>query len=233
MPMSEAFSISFILFFLSPLYFNKTLLHKSSEWSSLFSGPGLNSSPLGAKNPGVLAWFNNNLSSPGAWSSPWRQGYVGWVCLLPGPPGTATQGCVLGPRGARRTCLCGWRVVSGETCSMLRCSWDQSTPSLQLWVLRLRTPVPAVSTLCDVESTDTPGEERASNGPGSTPAPAPGTGHLGRRKHETSSQRSLLHSPSSDLGRLTAQRCQQDGEWPDRPSSFGLKLTFRELGQWR
>ena len=39
---------------LSPLYFNKTLLHKSSEWSSLVSGPGLNSSPPGAKNPGVI-----------------------------------------------------------------------------------------------------------------------------------------------------------------------------------
>ena len=43
--MSEAFS---------PLYFNKTLLHKSSERSSLFSGPGWNSSPLEAKNPGVF-----------------------------------------------------------------------------------------------------------------------------------------------------------------------------------
>ena len=41
---------------LSPLYFNKTLP------SSLVSGPGLNSSPPGAKNPGVFAWFNNNLS---------------------------------------------------------------------------------------------------------------------------------------------------------------------------
>ena len=46
MPMSEAFSIS--------LYFNKTLLHRSSERSSLVSGPGLNSSPPGAKNPGVV-----------------------------------------------------------------------------------------------------------------------------------------------------------------------------------
>ena len=36
---------------LSPLYFNKTLLHKSSERSSLISGPGLNSSPPEAKNP--------------------------------------------------------------------------------------------------------------------------------------------------------------------------------------
>ena len=34
----------------SPLYFNKTLLHKSSEWSSLVSGPGLNSLPE-ARNP--------------------------------------------------------------------------------------------------------------------------------------------------------------------------------------
>ena len=44
MSMSEAFSIS--------LYFNKTLLHKSSELSSCVSGPRLNSSPPEAKNPG-------------------------------------------------------------------------------------------------------------------------------------------------------------------------------------
>ena len=30
---------------------------------------------------------------------------------------------------------------------------------------------------------------------------------------------------------LTAHRCQQDGEGPDRSSSFGLKLTFRGLGE--
>ena len=36
---------------LSPLYFNKTLLHKSSERSSLVSVPRLNTSPLEAKNP--------------------------------------------------------------------------------------------------------------------------------------------------------------------------------------
>ena len=47
---------------LSSLYFNKTLLHKSSERSSLVSGPGLNSSPPEAKDPGVFVWFNNNLS---------------------------------------------------------------------------------------------------------------------------------------------------------------------------
>ena len=45
MSMSEAFSL---------LYFNKTLLHKSSEQSSLVSGPGLNSSPPEAKNPTVF-----------------------------------------------------------------------------------------------------------------------------------------------------------------------------------
>ena len=45
MSMSEAFSL---------LYFNKTLLHKSSERSSLVSGPRLNSSPPEAKNPGVF-----------------------------------------------------------------------------------------------------------------------------------------------------------------------------------
>ena len=54
---------------LSPLYLNKTLLHKSSERSSLVSGPRLNSPP-GAKNPGVFVWFNNNLSSWGLIQDP-------------------------------------------------------------------------------------------------------------------------------------------------------------------
>ena len=49
---------------LSPLYFNKTLLHKSSERSSLVSGPGLNSSPPEAKNPGGFSWVSNNFSIP-------------------------------------------------------------------------------------------------------------------------------------------------------------------------
>ena len=39
------------------------MLHKSSEWSSLVSGPGLNLSPPEAKNPGVL-YFSNSLSLP-------------------------------------------------------------------------------------------------------------------------------------------------------------------------
>ena len=39
---------------LSLLYFNKTLLQKSAEWSSLISGLRLNSSPPEAKNPGVF-----------------------------------------------------------------------------------------------------------------------------------------------------------------------------------
>ena len=47
---------------LSSLYFNKTLLHKSSELSSFVPGPGLNSSPPEAKNPGIFAWFRNSLS---------------------------------------------------------------------------------------------------------------------------------------------------------------------------
>ena len=52
---------------LSPslLYFNKTFLHKSSEQSSLVTGPGLNFSPLEAKNPSVFhgsaATFHNSL----------------------------------------------------------------------------------------------------------------------------------------------------------------------------
>ena len=36
------------------LYFNKTLLHKSSEQPSLVAGPRLNSSPLEVKNPGAF-----------------------------------------------------------------------------------------------------------------------------------------------------------------------------------
>ena len=36
------------------LYFNKTLLHKSSEWSSLVTGTRLNCFPPEAKNPGVF-----------------------------------------------------------------------------------------------------------------------------------------------------------------------------------
>ena len=36
------------------LYFTKTLLHKSSEWSDFVSGPGLNSSLPEAKNPGIF-----------------------------------------------------------------------------------------------------------------------------------------------------------------------------------
>ena len=39
---------------LSLLYLNKTLSHKSSEWSSLVSGHEWNSSPSEAKNPGVF-----------------------------------------------------------------------------------------------------------------------------------------------------------------------------------
>ena len=58
---------------LSLLYFNKTQLHKSSEWSSLVSGPGLNSSPPEAKNPNVFLWFSNNLSL-----SSWTAELVGW-----------------------------------------------------------------------------------------------------------------------------------------------------------
>ena len=44
MSMSEALSI----------HFNKTLSHKSSEQSSLVTGPRLNSSPPQAKNPGIF-----------------------------------------------------------------------------------------------------------------------------------------------------------------------------------
>ena len=61
---------------LSPLYFNKTLLHKSSERSSLVCGPRLNSSPPEAKNPGVFAWFNNFSNLP-AMQETWVR-FLGW-----------------------------------------------------------------------------------------------------------------------------------------------------------
>ena len=63
MPMSEAFSIS-------QLYFNKTLLHKSSERSSLVSGPRLNSCPPEAKNPASYrsATTFHNDNQRGSWS---------------------------------------------------------------------------------------------------------------------------------------------------------------------
>ena len=57
---------------LSPLYFNKPLLHKSSERSSLISGPGLNSSPPEAKNPGVFVWFSTTLHLYVLFRLPWR-----------------------------------------------------------------------------------------------------------------------------------------------------------------
>ena len=46
---------------LSLLYFNKTLLHKSSQRSSLVTGPGLNSSSLETKNPGVFRGSATNF----------------------------------------------------------------------------------------------------------------------------------------------------------------------------
>ena len=50
LPPSDAYVRSFLYL----LTLNKTLLHKSSERSSLVSGPRLNSSPPGAKNPRVV-----------------------------------------------------------------------------------------------------------------------------------------------------------------------------------
>ena len=45
MSMSETFSL---------FYFNKSLLHKSSEQSNLITGPEMKSSPPEAKNPGIF-----------------------------------------------------------------------------------------------------------------------------------------------------------------------------------
>ena len=63
LPPSDAYVRSFLYL----LYTSTKLLHKSSERSSLISGHRLNSSPQGAKNPGVFTWLNNNLS----WSNIW------------------------------------------------------------------------------------------------------------------------------------------------------------------
>ena len=72
----ELVAIAFSM--LSPLYFNRTLLHRSSEGSSLISGPQLNSSPLEAKNPGVFGSFSNNLSSWGLIRDSSGQGKDTW-----------------------------------------------------------------------------------------------------------------------------------------------------------
>ena len=51
LPPSDVYVRSFLYLF---LYFNKTLLHKSSEWSRLVSGHRSNSSPLEATNHSVI-----------------------------------------------------------------------------------------------------------------------------------------------------------------------------------
>ena len=67
MSMSEAF--------LSLLYLNKTLSHKSPEWSSLVTGPGLSSSPPEAKNARVFH------SSATTWISVVLGGKKWWLRL--------------------------------------------------------------------------------------------------------------------------------------------------------
>ena len=69
---------------LSPLYFNKTLLHKSSEWPSLVSGPRLNLSPPEAKNPSVLSFSNNLSVSPTQWAWVWINSRSWWQTGRPG-----------------------------------------------------------------------------------------------------------------------------------------------------
>ena len=54
---------------LSLLYFNKTLLHRSSARSSLITGPVLSSSPLEAKNPGGVFYGSTTTFHLGG--SPW------------------------------------------------------------------------------------------------------------------------------------------------------------------
>ena len=68
LPPSDAYVRSFLYL----LYFNKTLLHKSSERSSHITGPGLNSSPPGAKNPSVFMitsekWLLNHERRRDSW----------------------------------------------------------------------------------------------------------------------------------------------------------------------
>ena len=58
LPPSDAYVRSFLYLHYTLI---KTLLHKSSEWSSLISGPGFNSSPPEARNPDNFAWFSNNV----------------------------------------------------------------------------------------------------------------------------------------------------------------------------
>ena len=122
MSVSEAFSIPFI--------FNKTLLHKSSERSSLISGPGLNSSLLQAKNPSVFSWVSNNLSPPSLSPSPCALFIVfdrlGSFLADQGPfVGTTSLGMLSGGTGSRcpvsglptlLTCLTSVHLQSIRAC---------------------------------------------------------------------------------------------------------------------
>ena len=60
--------------FLSYLYFNKILLHKSSKWSSLVSGPRSKFSPLETKNTGLV-----HCSQPQPFTGNW-QTMAWWLC---------------------------------------------------------------------------------------------------------------------------------------------------------
>ena len=76
LPLSDVYVRSFLylLYILIKLYYTKALSNQA-----LSLGPGLNSSPPEAKNPGIFSWFSNNLSigpsqrpcsGPGCLSSP-------------------------------------------------------------------------------------------------------------------------------------------------------------------
>ena len=75
LPPSDVYvrSILYILYTLIKLCCTK------AEWSSLVSGPGLNSSPPEAKNPGVFAWFRNNLSIANTFFQQHKRQLYTWI----------------------------------------------------------------------------------------------------------------------------------------------------------
>ena len=123
---------------LSPLYFNKTSLHKSSEWTSLVSGPGLNSSPE-AKNPASLRGsvttchlggssgiLQDKVRMLGALYSPSK--YVFWCTLL-------TLWC---------SCMDEWNALCGaseEPCSAVP-QWPHTPYSRNLLGVYTDLPMP-------------------------------------------------------------------------------------------
>lgn len=137
-------------------------------------------------------------------------------------------GCVLGPHGARRTCLCGWRVVSGDTPPAVL-FLEPKHPVTAALTLQTDWIQPQQAALCVMQNPQTDQVGRGPQYSCSDSAPAPGTGHPGRRNHETpSSQKRSLHPPpSSDLRGARNSEMPAGGEGPDSFIFLWIKADFQ------